>query len=170
MKAKHLGASADPGASLGGTLDRAPLGGDGSEAPLALLVRLLWPSPPAPGTLLSGFVRLPPLVAVLQLADDFLHRDPDWLGRRKRRGLVARHRLRWRRRHALGGRRDGSGTEEQPRAQGPQDEAGSQGSQQSPRRTTSQGCLTIWRPWKPGDLSRLSLPSIRLMLHSIGVR
>jgi hypothetical protein len=92
------------------------------------LVRLLGASSPAAGTLLSGFVRLPPLVAVLQLADYVLHRDPDRLGRRKRRGLVASGRRRWqrwRRRHVLGGRGDGSGREEQPRAQGPQDEAGS---------------------------------------------
>ena len=45
-------------------------------------------SAPAAGALLSRFVRLPPLVAVLQLAEDVLHRDPGRLGRRRRRGSL----------------------------------------------------------------------------------
>jgi hypothetical protein len=118
------------------------------EAHAPVRPSLIWPisqhltpfgRAPISGILLSGFVRLPPLVAVLHLADDVLHPDPDRLGRRKRRGLVAHRRRRWRRQQVLDGRGDGSGTEEQPRAQGPQDEAGSKGSQQSPRRDTLKG-------------------------------
>jgi hypothetical protein len=108
---------------------------DGAEAPLAKLVWLRGPAAQPAGTLLSRFVRLPALISVLELADDDLHRDPDGLGRPRRRGLGTHHRRRRGcRRHDLGGRGDGSGTEEQPRAQGPQDEAGGEGSQQGPRR------------------------------------